>query len=77
MVLTVCISIYPSACSFYFILFFRFCSKISDKTVFVVLCFLLRAASAIGGAASQTSAMSIIIEKFPNNVAAVTVCTLD
>ena len=75
--LTVCLSIYPSVCLFSFILFFRFCGKISDKTVFVVFCFLLRTTSAIGGAASETSAMSIVIEQFPNNVAAVTVCTLD
>ena len=69
-------SIYLSVCLFYYILFFRFCSKISDKTEFVVLCFLLRTTSAIGGAASETSAMSIVIEQFPNNVAAVTVCTM-
>ena len=47
---------------------------LSDQTMFTVFCFLIRTTSAIGGAASETSSMSIIMEKFPDNVGAVTVC---
>ena len=51
----------------------RFCDSLSETTIFTVFCFLLRTTSAIGGAAAETSCMSILIEKFPNNVGAVTV----
>lgn len=47
---------------------FGFCAWISSKTVFMVSSFLLRALSALGGAASETSAMSIAIEAFPERL---------
>ncbi|CAH3114199.1 unnamed protein product [Porites lobata] len=54
------------------LILFGFCDSLSDTTIFTVFCFLLRTTSAIGGAAAETSCMSILIEKFPNNVGAVT-----
>lgn len=52
----------------------RFGGMIVDRDAFIALCFLLRATSAIGGAAAETSALSILLEKFPDNVGMVTVC---
>lgn len=53
---------------------FGFGGMIVDRDAFIALCFLLRATSAIGGAAAETSALSILLEKFPDNVGMVTVC---
>ncbi|XP_022790543.1 MFS-type transporter SLC18B1-like isoform X3 [Stylophora pistillata] len=52
---------------------FGFGGMIVDRDAFIALCFLLRATSAIGGAAAETSALSILLEKFPDNVGMVTV----
>ena len=41
--------------------------------MFVVLSFLLRALSALGGAASETSAMSIAMEEFPERLGLISV----
>ena len=54
--------------------FFRFCGLIVDRDAFTALCFMLRATSAIGGAAAETSALTILLEKFPDNVGMVSVC---
>ncbi|XP_029209764.2 MFS-type transporter SLC18B1-like isoform X2 [Acropora millepora] len=51
---------------------FGFCGMISGQTLFVVFCFLLRTTSAMGGAAAETSALSIVMEQFPDNLGAVT-----
>ena len=53
---------------------FSFCAWISSTTEFVVLSFLLRALSAFGGAASETAAMSIVMEEFPDRIAMASVC---
>ncbi|KAJ7348768.1 hypothetical protein OS493_039159, partial [Desmophyllum pertusum] len=50
------------------VIIFGFCGRISGTAAFVVLSFLLRSISAIGGAASETSVMSIIIAEFPDNL---------
>ncbi|RMX58833.1 hypothetical protein pdam_00021880, partial [Pocillopora damicornis] len=59
--------------------FFRFCGLIVDRDAFTALCFMLRATSAIGGAAAETSALTILLEKFPDNVGMVSgvveICT--
>ena len=60
---------------FNFIIVFSFCGMLTDPTTFIVFCFLIRTTSAIGGAASETSALSIVMAKFPDNLGAVTVCT--
>ncbi|XP_068717087.1 MFS-type transporter SLC18B1-like [Montipora capricornis] len=51
---------------------FGFSGMISDETVFAVVCFALRATSGMGGAAAETSAISIIMEQFPKNVGSIT-----
>ena len=53
---------------------FRFCDMIVDRDVFIAVCFVLRAACAIGGAATETSTVSILLTKFPDNVGMVSVC---
>ena len=53
---------------------FRFCDMIVDRDVFIAVCFLLRATCAIGGAATETSTVSILLTKFPDNVGMVSVC---
>ena len=55
-------------------IFFRFCGQIVNRDAFTALCFMLRATSAIGGAAAETSALTILLEKFPDNVGMVSVC---
>ncbi|XP_027055811.1 MFS-type transporter SLC18B1-like, partial [Pocillopora damicornis] len=58
---------------------FGFCGLIVDRDAFTALCFMLRATSAIGGAAAETSALTILLEKFPDNVGMVSgvveICT--
>lgn len=58
---------------------FGFCGQIVDRDAFTALCFMLRATSAIGGAAAETSALTILLEKFPDNVGMVSgvveICT--
>ena len=53
---------------------FRFCDMIVDRDVFIAVCFVLRATCAIGGAATETSTVSILLTKFPDNVGMVSVC---
>ncbi|KAJ7350095.1 hypothetical protein OS493_038489, partial [Desmophyllum pertusum] len=50
------------------VILFGFCGRISGTAAFVVLSFLLRSISAIGGAASETSVTSIVIAEFPDNL---------
>ncbi|PFX25686.1 MFS-type transporter SLC18B1 [Stylophora pistillata] len=47
---------------------FRFCDMIADRDAFIVVCFVLRVTSAIGGAAVETSGLSILLDTFPDNV---------
>ncbi|CAH3143054.1 unnamed protein product [Pocillopora meandrina] len=47
---------------------FGFCDMIVDRDVFIAVCFVLRATCAIGGAATETSTVSILLTKFPDNV---------
>ena len=47
---------------------FSFGAWIYNETEFTILSFLLMALSALGGAASETSAMSIAIEEFPERL---------
>ncbi|KAL9988695.1 hypothetical protein ACROYT_G003169 [Oculina patagonica] len=47
---------------------FCFCAWISSTTEFVVLSFLLRVLTALGGAASETAVMTIVIEEFPDRI---------
>ncbi|KAL9988698.1 hypothetical protein ACROYT_G003172 [Oculina patagonica] len=47
---------------------FGFCAWVSSTTEFVVLSFLLRVFSALGGAACETAVMSIVIEEFPDRL---------
>ncbi|XP_078362700.1 uncharacterized protein LOC144646870 [Oculina patagonica] len=47
---------------------FNFCAWISSTTEFVVLSFLLRVLTALGGAASETAVMTIVIEEFPDRI---------
>ena len=53
---------------------FRFCDLIVDRDAFITVSFILRATSAIGGAAAETSAMSILLGKYPDNTGTVSVC---
>ena len=53
---------------------FRFCDRIVDREAFITVSFILRATSAIGGAAVETSALSILLGKYPDNVGMVSVC---
>ncbi|XP_022790549.1 MFS-type transporter SLC18B1-like [Stylophora pistillata] len=48
--------------------FFGFCDMIADRDAFIVVCFVLRVTSAIGGAAVETSGLSILLDTFPDNV---------
>lgn len=41
---------------------------IADRDAFIVVCFVLRVTSAIGGAAVETSGLSILLDTFPDNV---------
>ncbi|CAH3143067.1 unnamed protein product, partial [Pocillopora meandrina] len=50
---------------------FRFCDLIVDRDAFITVSFILRATSAIGGAAAETSAMSILLGKYPDNIGTV------
>ncbi|KAJ7369404.1 hypothetical protein OS493_039303, partial [Desmophyllum pertusum] len=50
------------------VIIFGFCGRISGTAAFVVLSFLLRSISAIGGAASETSVISVLIAEFPDNL---------
>ena len=52
---------------------FRFCDRIVDRDAFITVSFILRATSAIGGAAVETSALSILLGKYPDNVGMVSV----
>ncbi|RMX58834.1 hypothetical protein pdam_00021883, partial [Pocillopora damicornis] len=45
-----------------------FCDLIVDRDAFITVSFILRATSAIGGAAAETSAMSILLGKYPDNI---------
>ncbi|CAH3143050.1 unnamed protein product, partial [Pocillopora meandrina] len=47
---------------------FGFCDMIVDRNVFIAVCFVLRATCAIGGAATETSTVSILLTQFPDNV---------
>ncbi|XP_068762781.1 MFS-type transporter SLC18B1-like isoform X2 [Montipora capricornis] len=51
---------------------FGFSGMISDEIAFAVVCFALRATSGMGGAAAETSAISIIMKQFPKNVGSIT-----
>ncbi|XP_063297256.1 MFS-type transporter SLC18B1 isoform X2 [Pelobates fuscus] len=58
--------LFVSACA---TILFGFLDKAPDGTIFIVLCFVVRAVDAIGFGASITSSFSILAKAFPNNIA--------
>ncbi|RMX47169.1 hypothetical protein pdam_00022818, partial [Pocillopora damicornis] len=54
--------------SFVIFIFSPFCGVLVNRDVFIAVCFVLRATCAIGGAATETSTVSILLTKFPDNV---------
>ncbi|XP_026085918.1 MFS-type transporter SLC18B1-like [Carassius auratus] len=50
---------------------FGFLDRVSDGTVFIVLCFITRCINAIGFSAAVTSSFAVLAKVFPDNIATV------
>ncbi|KAM9316680.1 MFS-type transporter SLC18B1 [Gastrophryne carolinensis] len=53
---------------------FGFLDQAPDGTVFIVMCFLVRAVDAVGFGAAITASFSILAKSFPNNIATAMGC---
>lgn len=51
----------------------RFLDRVSDGTVFIVLCFVTRCVNAVGFSAAVTASFAVSAKVFPDNIATVLV----